>query len=208
MVLQGGEGPLGQGLAPQLIGQAVLGHAVAARHEQQLEHLLGLRAAEVPRAETRPPSATSMGPNSLASTVVDSPAGSAARMGQLSQPERNAVQGADLPENPVPERGGRPANPVTNATVIISQEPEARCRPLRPCPAPPAGTTVPGPLSRGLREVSRRSLADPDGRMAQALPWRSTRSGCSRNRPRLVVPREKVTAVRWENRNVREEVCK
>jgi hypothetical protein len=54
VVLQGGEGPLGQGLAPQLIGQAVLGHAVAARHEQQLEHLLGLRAAEVPRAETAP----------------------------------------------------------------------------------------------------------------------------------------------------------
>lgn len=54
MVLQGGEGPLGQGLASQLVGQAALGHAVAARHEQQLEHLLGLGAAEVPRAETAP----------------------------------------------------------------------------------------------------------------------------------------------------------
>ena len=52
MVLQGGEGPLGQGLAPQLVGQAFLGHVVAARHQEQLEHLLGLGAAEVPRAET------------------------------------------------------------------------------------------------------------------------------------------------------------
>jgi hypothetical protein len=29
-------------------------------------------------------------------------------MGQLSQPERNAVQGADLPENPFPNGAGGP----------------------------------------------------------------------------------------------------
>ena len=47
VVLQGGEGVLGQGVPPQHVGQAVLGHGAAALHEQQLEHLLCLCPAKV-----------------------------------------------------------------------------------------------------------------------------------------------------------------
>jgi len=119
-------------------------------------------------------------------------------MGQLSQPERNAVQGADLPENPVPERGGRPANPVTNATVIISQEPEARSRPLRPCPA-----HLPGPQSRGpCREVYERFPGGPwqilTGVWAQRPALEEHKIRMLQEPAEASCSPEKSQAVRWE----------
>jgi hypothetical protein len=172
VVLQGGEGPPGQGLAPQLVGQAFLGHVVAARHQEQLEHLLGLGAAEIPRAETASTrchldGAEEPGPHRRR---LRSRTGRTHGR-QLSQPKPLAAQRVDLVYN----RARTGAASETEATVTVSQE---------QAPEPPGR----------YREVCERFPEGP-GQMLTGVwtQWparRSTRSRCSRNWPRLLDPRE------------------
>ena len=146
MVLQGGEGPLGQGLAPQLVGQAFLGHVVAARHQEQLEHLLGLGAAEVSRAETALTRCHLDGAEQPGPHRRRLRSRTGRTHGVIITAQASAAQGLTWFYN----RARTGAAPETEATVTVSQE---------QAPEPP------GRYREVMREVSRRSRRDADGRL-------------------------------------------